>query len=383
MNVQWWLTRAVLPVAIPAGALMVTVVLVLLSPSADRKTPEPRVAQVEVAEVQPTDAVARVRGTGTVVAARRVSLTTEVSGKVVSMSDDLVPGGRFSKGDVLLRVDARDYRAALASEKARLSQAELEVALEKKRGAIAEREWELFEDGREKEALAMRAPQLVTAQANLEASQAAVERAELNLSRTALRAPFDGVVTQEAADLGQLVGPGTMVATLVGTEAAWVTVSLPVEQLRALSIPGVSGEVGSEGTVTQKLADGTLIERQARVLRLVGELDPTTRTAQVVVEIPEPLAGELPLLPGAYVEAVLSGNALSDAFVVPRVAVSEGDLVWVVAEGDVLERRQVVASWRDADDIIVSTGLRAGDRVVTSPLSMPIEGMPVSMGAAQ
>ncbi|TNE86676.1 MAG: efflux RND transporter periplasmic adaptor subunit [Deltaproteobacteria bacterium] len=381
MNISWLLTRVVLPVGIPLGALVLTAGAIALSPEANRQPPPPRVAQVEVAEVQPTAAVARVYGTGSVTAAKRVSLTTEVNGKVTYLADEMVPGGRFSKGDVLLRVDARDYKAALAAEQARLAQAELEVALEEKRGKIAEREWELFEDGRERTDLALRGPHLETARANLEAARAAVERAELNLSRTALRAPFDGVIAQENADLGQLVGPGTMVATLVGTDAAWVTVSVPVEQLRALAIPGVSAEEGSAGLVRQVLPDGSAIERKARVLRLIGELDPTTRTAQVLVEIPEPMSGDLPLLPGAYVEVELEGTPLPEAFVVPRVAVNDGDIVWVVGEGDVLERRQIGATWRDRESIVVATGLRAGDRVVTSPLSLPVEGMPVQTEA--
>lgn len=381
MNVSWMLTRVVLPVAIPLGALVLTAGVIAMSPAANRQAPPPRVAQVEVAVVQPTDAVAHVYGSGTVTAARRVSLATEVSGKVTYLSEELVPGGRFARGDVLLRIDARDYEASLAAERARLAQAELEVALEEKRGTIAEREWELFEDGRERTDLAMRAPHLLTARANLEAARASVERAELNLSRTALRAPFDGVIAQEGADLGQLVGPGTPVATLVGTDVAWVTVSVPVEQLRALSIPGPTSAEASGGVARQRLPDGSLVERRARVLRLIGELDPVTRTAQVLVEIPEPMSGDLPLLPGAYVEVELEGRPLDEAFVVPRVAVSDGNVVWVVAEGDLLEKREILPTWRDRDAIVVASGLRAGDRVVTSPLSLPVEGMPVKTEA--
>ena len=67
---------------------------------------------------------------------------------------------------------------------------------------------------------------------------------------------------------------------------------------------------------------------------------------------------------------------------IPRVAVNDGDVVWVVGEGEVLERREVLASWRDRDEIIVSEGLNAGDRVITSPLSLPVVGMAVQVEGA-
>ena len=172
-------------------------------------------------------------------------------------------------------------------------------------------------------------------------------------------------------------------ATLVGTSAAWVTVSVPIEQVRALEVPGIaSAEEGSAGVVRQRLPDGSMVERPARVLRLVGELEATTRTAQVLVEIPDPLGGEVPILPGAYVDVELAGKPLPEAFVVPRVAVNDGDVVWVVGEGEVLERREILASWRDRDEIIVSEGLNAGDRVITSPLSLPVVGMAVKVEGA-
>ena len=121
MNIQWLITRVALPIGIPLGALVVTAGLIALSPAANREPPPPRVAQVEVATIEPSATLARVYGTGSVMASRRVSLTTEVSGKVTYLSEEMLPGGRFAKGDVLLRIDARDYKASLASEKAALS----------------------------------------------------------------------------------------------------------------------------------------------------------------------------------------------------------------------------------------------------------------------
>ncbi|MCA9491483.1 MAG: efflux RND transporter periplasmic adaptor subunit [Myxococcales bacterium] len=380
---KWFLTRVVLPGGIVLVAVACAGAMIVLRPSAERHAPPPKVARVEVQRVDARARIAHLEATGTVQAAQEIVLTPEISGKVVWQSDQLVPGGRVAKGDPLVRIDSRDYSLRVEQAEASVKQAELELELEKGRQRVASKEWELLGDGRapEEAPLALRKPQLATVEQTVSGARATAQQARLNLERTSLRAPFDALVVEEGVDLGQVVSPGTRVARLVGSETMRVLVSVPVERLPAVVLPR-DGQPGSAATVVQRLGEEGSVERTGHVVQLLAELDPQTRTARLLVEVEDPLGedGGIPLLPGAYVDVSIAGRELRDTVAVPRDALYDGDTVWTVEDGH-LARHQVDIGWRDTDDVVLLGGLAAGATVVTSPLSLPVDGMPVEVVA--
>jgi len=183
--------------------------------------------------------------------------------------------------------------------------------------------------------------------------------------------------------VGQVVGPGTPLATLVGTDTFWVTVSLPIEKLTALQIPQVNAAEGSSAIVSQQLPDGRTILRAGRLLQLAGQLDAMTRNAQVIVAVEQPMqpgadGTGLPLLPGAYVKVQLSGTEMASAISLPRPAVHDGNIVWLAID-DRLTKRTVAVAEGDSKHVIITAGLEPGDQVITTPLPVPIEGAPVQI----
>jgi RND family efflux transporter MFP subunit len=336
---------------------------------------------VEILEAAPESLPARVLARGVVEPSQRVSLSAEVAGRIIEVSPQMRPGGRVKEGQVLARIDPRNYRLLIEAEQSRVRAAEAEAALERGRQAVARREYELLGKGSpDDNPLALRKPQLAAAEQALEAARSGLEKARLDLARTEIRAPFDAVIARESVEVGRVVSPGAEIAEIIGSEAFWVRVSVPVEDLAVLSIPGVAG--ASEGAVA-RVADrlaGTGA-RAGRVIGMEGELDTQTRTAMLLVEVPRPLDPEqgLPLLAGTFVEAELSGVMLEDVVRVPRPAVVEGDRVWIVGPGGTLERRTVRIAWRTREEVIVREGLAPGERVVVSPLSLPVEGMKVEV----
>jgi len=380
------IVKFVLPVAILIIGMASARFLISQKKPSEKKAPEPRIASVEYLEVSAGEPKARIETTGTVEGDRQVSLSALVVGEVVHVADALNPGGRFARGSTLLRVDPRDYEAAVAQEAARMKQAELELALEQQRGATAAREWSLLGEGRDPEQapLALRGPHLATAEQALVAAQSSHKRAKSNLERTTLRAPFNAMVLQESAELGQLLSPGAPVITLVGTDRFRVRVSIPVEQLIHIAIPGINGEVGSKATVTQDLGGGQSIQRLATVMQLAGQLDPQTRTAELYLSIEDPLNGEgLPLLPQAFVRVSIEGLPVQGALEVPRAALIDGNVLWTITNEETLRRNQVTVGWSDASTAFIVDGLVSGDRVVTTPISLPIEGAPVDARAQE
>ncbi len=376
--------RILIPIVIIAAGFGLMRVLLAAKPEAEKVARPTPGAMVEVVAAEVSRQPVSVRASGTVIAAQQISLVSEVGGRVVSVSRELIPGGTVKKGEMLLRIDPRDYQLALEQQAAQVDRVHTELRLEQSRKKVAEREWELLgeSDAPADGSLALRDPQLKTAEAALKAAQSGVKQAELAVSKTVLRAPFNALVQQKQVDVGQLVGPQVSLATLVGTDAFWVQVSIPVDRLSWIDVPGVGASPGegAEVVVQQRLGR-ELIERRGRVKRLLGELDPVGRMARLLVEIRDPLglaAAEergLPLLLGAYVDVVIEGHDTAEVVRLPRLALREGNKVYVLGAKQTLEVRSVEVVWREADDVLVRNGIGQGDKVIVSPLPVAVEGM--------
>lgn len=394
MSVGQRVVRTLTAVGVLAVGVAVFVFLVRTRPQAQRTPTPPRSTPVATITAESREHPIRVRAQGQVIPARDLVVQVELSGRVLWRHPELTPGGTVRAGDTLVRIDPRDFRAAVAQQSAQLESQRVQVQTEQRRRAVAEREWEILsrqsetlqasEEGR---ALSLRQPQLRSAEASVDATEAQLAQARLTLSRTQLRAPFNALVRAADVEVGQLVGPSAQLATLVGTDHFWVQVALPIESLAAIRVPGAGGTEGSPARVYQ-MVGGRRVERRGRVIRLLGDLDPVGRMARVLVEIDDPLgleaepevsaegasAPSLPILLGAYVHVEIDAGTMPASIEVPRSALRTGDTVWVVADGR-LAIREVQVAWRREDTVLVGGGLAAGDRVVTSPLAAPVQGM--------
>ena len=378
------IVRFLIPAAITLLGLLVVAAFFLLRPRADRTPPVHPIPSVEVLTVQPETERALVLANGLVMPSREVTIVPQVGGSIVSQSDKLLPGGRFARSETLATIDPRDYQLAIQQEQSRVRQAELELLLEQERQVSAGREWELLGDGRAAQdaPLALRKPHLINAEENLAATRAGLQRAELNLERTVLRAPFSAMVTAEHIDVGQVVGQTSSAVTLIGTDRFWIQVSVPVGKLAVLDIPGISAERGSPVRIVRQIGVGDIGERHGEILQLAGELDASTRTGQLLIGVENPLGmdgGKLPLLPGAFVEVEIEGREIDGSVTLPRRAVVDGTHVWLVDGDEQLLDREVVIGWRSRDEVVVTGGLDPGDRVVTSPILRAIRGMAVQI----
>jgi len=378
--------RRLLPLVILAVGVLGAWWLIANRPRAQRERLEPIPPLVQVVEAARTSEPITVVAMGTVVPAKRVVLQPEVSGRIVAQSPQLQPGGLFKTGDVILRIDPRDYETAVKQQEAAVERARLEVEIEKGRQVIAEREWKLLEedislDGASQN-LALRRPQQKNARVALEAAESMLEQAKLQLKRTTVYAPFNAVVQEEFVDEGQLVNPQTQLATLIGTDGFWVQVSVPVDRLQWMAFSNAGKDEAFNVRVVQEVSADTRIELPGRLVRLLGDLDPVGRMARVLVEIEDPLGlkdktnpERVPLMLGAYVRVEIEGRRAEEVFRVPRTAIREGDQVWIANEEDRLEVRPVEVFWRSKDTVLIRHGLREGDRVVTNSIPLPIPNM--------
>jgi RND family efflux transporter MFP subunit len=378
---------ALLPTAIIVGGVATAYVLVETGPQAAPVETELPATFIEVQNVEIGAHQVVVPAMGLVRAEREVVLQPEVAGRVVEQNEALVPGGRMAAGDPLIRIDARDYKSAVAAGQAELAQAQLMVREERTLKQVAEHEWRERPQGFSEETLAyaLREPHLDAARAQVDSAKSRIAKARRDLERTIVRAPFDAVVLTESVDVGQSVAPGAPVATLAGIERYWVQVSLPVSHLQYIDIPGVSGD-GPRGSPARVIGESEDPgqEREGYVLRLQGSVDTRGRMAQVFLAVDDPLGVHAPierrptpLLLGSYVRVEIHGRMLQNVVEVPRRAIRDNGMVWVLDEESRLRSRPVEIAWRESDRVLVAQGLAAGDRLVVTPLPAATEGMKV------
>jgi RND family efflux transporter MFP subunit len=320
---------------------------------------------------------------GIVQAAREVELCSLVDGEIVSVSPDFVPGGRFRKGEVLLQIDSTDYDLAVRQRESEVTRARSALALEMGQQAIARREYELLEEdiADQDRELVLRRPQLAAAEATLASAEAALAQARLSKRRTAVSAPFNAAVKERKVNLGAQVSVGSPLATVVGSDEYWVAAAVPVNQLKWISIPRSSSERGSAARVYCDAAWGEGVWRLGSVVRLASELEEQGRMARVFVSVRDPLAleranaGNPAMIVGTYARVEIEGIELDSVAVIGRTMVRDGDRLWIMNDEDKLEIRPVDIVFRGTDEIFVGGGVREGERLVTTDLSAPVQGM--------
>lgn len=333
---------------------------------------------VEVIVVRANNHEVNLNAKGTVIPAQEIVLQPELGGRVIWQSKELVTGGRFKEGKPILKIDPRDYQLAVESFRSEVNRQKLDLRLEGRRAEVAKREWNAFGDidaTEDQRALAQREPQLESSRLSLKAAQSSLKKAELDLARTTLRAPFNAMVVSESVDTGQLISSATSVARLVGTDEFHVQVSVPVASLSTMQVR-TEDNPGSMVAVVQRVGPRT-IERAGEVIRQFPDLDPGGAMARVLVSIEHPLGDGtgLPLLLGSFVDVAVAAAPIENAVRVPRGAVRNGRDVYVMNEDSLLEIRTVQIAWTQPDAVLVTGGLEPDERVVISRIPTPIPNM--------
>jgi RND family efflux transporter MFP subunit len=306
-------------------------------------------------------------------------LIPEVSGRVVWMSPNLVAGGYFTEGQLLVRVDDVDYRNSLERAQATLERAEAEeqhARYEYQRlESLAERNL----TSRSQLENSLRAQRV--AGANLRDARANYEQAQESLDRTQISAPFTGLVRSEAVDIGQFISRGSAIATLYASGQVEVRLPIADRQLAFLDLPPtLRGEL-PEGlrpkvTLTTEYAGQQLVW-QGEIVRTEAEIDVSSRMVQLVARVPN-IDGQTPLTVGLFVNAKIEGLLAEDIVTLPRSALRNNGQVLVVDSDNKLQFRTIKQLRLYQDNVLVKSGLSRGERVCLSPLQTAIEGMTVS-----
>ncbi len=361
--------RALLIVGILSAALVVAALMTVLRPEPEKR-PEVELAMlVEALELESVLAEITIRSQGTVMPRTETVLSAEISGAIVEVSPKFVAGGVFAANETLMRIDPTDYKTAVNSAKALVNQRQIEHD-----GAL-----KLRTQGYRAEA------EYAAAASALASAEAELERAERNLERTYIRVPYAGMIRSKDADLGQFVNPGTRLGVSFATDYAEVRLPLTDQDLAFVPLPdarlvGGANAPGGQPVTLSAVRRGEFEEWPARIVRSEGVVDENSRVSYAVVRVEDPYgfeSGRTPLPIGSFVAATIEGTAPGELIRVPRSLVrGSNQLVFIDAE-DRLRIREVDVFRFDADYAYLRGQSLVGERVVTTALENPINGMAV------
>lgn len=382
--------RSRLKIFLPITVLLVGVGIAFLLIK-NRKVIQPAPIEVllplvRVSEANLTNLQFKVRSQGTVMPRSEINLAPEVSGRVVSIPPSMAAGGFFNEGDVLLRIESRDFELAVVRAKAQVSEAEARLAREDAEAEIARKEWEVLGVGATPSPLVLREPQLAEARAVLASAHASLELAERDLEKTKVRAPFSGRVWEKRADVGQFVNRGTTIARIYSVDFAEVRLPVPANELAFVDVPihyrGESAPHDGPKVILRGQFAGNTYAWTGQIVRTEGEIDSRSRMMTLVARVPDPYGravhtNQPPLSVGMYVEAEIFGREESNIFHLPRSALLPDGNILIVDGDDKLHFRKVGFIRADHESVVLGSGLQPGERVCLSTLDTPVDGMKV------
>lgn len=320
--------------------------------------------EVKALTVQPSSTIAYADKVGEVRGSQEVDLRARVSG--ILLKTHFEDGALVEPGQLLFSIDAREFRAQVASAQAGVAAAEADLYRAKQ--DVARYKPLLADEAISRQVYDNAVATAQQAQAQVEASRAALQEAQLGLDYAEVRSPLHGRVGVAEVFPGGLVTAGqTVLATISSDDPAWVYFTISEAELLDFEKRNQGRTVAPDDpqlNVQLILSDGSVYALPGRINFGDRALDPATGTYRLRATFPNP---DHKLLPGLFARVRATGGEIKDALVVPDRAVQEQlgrYFLTVVGAGDKAELRPVVLGPRFGNRQVIQSGVTAGDRVV-------------------
>ena len=307
-----------------------------------------------------------------------VSIRSRIQGYLLALN--FVEGDVVVEGQLLFEIDPLPYEADMARAKADLARAKSEQVVARKnykraeelypKGTISEAEYEELKGKYD------------TADALVDAAEAALKTARLNLGYTKVHAPITGRIGRKTRSLGDLITPSDTLAKLVQEDPVYVVFQVSEKTIVSTMEASRDAEQGGQPIPNLvpwlTLPNGSEYSQAGEINFLDNRVDPATGTVTVrtVFSNPDGL-----LIPGQYVGITVRNENPRRAVVIPQRAVQEdqlGRFVLVVNQDNVAEIRRVSLGSRVKADWVVEQGLQAGDRIIVDGIQKVRIGAPVA-----
>lgn len=373
--------QIIIPIAILAAGIAAMAIFSNMKKPPEEKEKIDNTPIVAVESISVAPMTLEVSSYGMVKPKYETQLVAQVNGEIVELSEAFVRGGFVKKDQLLARIDPSDYHAALIDAQANMASARAALEKEVAQGKVAEREWKQIKDTSPTE-LSLRKPQLAQELARVKAAQASVLRAERNLERTEIRAPYNAMIDSRNVGLGSFVSMGSQIGHVLGTSIAEIRLPVADNQLAFLTKQGVNSQVSLIGTYA-----GQATKWQATIARNEGVVDNKSRMSYLVAEINDPYllnkannTAGAPLRFGSYINAEIMGYKINQATLIPRYLVVDGKIAILDSESK-LQYVVIDIVRQQGSNVVVANGLADGDKIIVSALDYPVDGMKLALAS--
>ena len=326
-----------------------------------------------------------VKSQGSIIPYTESQIFSEIIGPVVYVSSNLYEGSSFKKEDVLAKIDSKDYELDIKSAESILAAAKTKLSFEEAESLSAKEEWEKIGEGTPSD-LALRVPQLKQAQSEVEAAEANLERLKRNLDKTIIRAPYDGLVRKKNIDIGTVVSPGFLLASVYSTDFVEVKLPIPDEELKFLDIPLDGSEIvpnKQSELILKGSFGGKDVVWKGSIVRMEAEIDPKSRMAVLIGRVARPYdlaKNHIPLRVGQFVEAEIIGKKFNQVFRLGRELIRQDNQVITIDRLDTTLVFSKVNVIRYVDDIaLITDGLNNMSLVCLTKLDVMYPDMKVQL----
>ncbi len=308
-----------------------------------------------------------------------LTLTSQVNGEIISLSEQFEVGQLVKKGHVLARINNVELSSAVASARNTLASAELALKEEIRQGEQARAEWEAagFQEAPDSD-LVLREPQLAAAQAEFDAAKAELASAQNDLRHANIVAPFDALIVERTVSPGSYLSSGNEIGTLYSVDRAEISVDLSNSDW--LKLPDTQTLLQGNWPVQIGGID-TNTQWQGNILNVGLHIDEDTRMRSLTVALDRPLSQETPLVPGSFVQITLKGKLLDKLWRLPNTALSKKSEIWYLDKDSRLAAFETTPRFVDSQYVYIQVpeAMQSQNyQVLVQPYNSYIKGTLVS-----
>ena len=368
------------PIIIITIGVLICSLLIKCSPEVKPEEVTRIIPMVDSTTLEKTSINIIIDSQGTIIPRTESQLYPEIRGEVVYVSPKLDEGSSFNEGDILLRIDSRDYELDIKAAEASLDDAKTALSIAQAESNFEREQWELSNSGNASD-LRLKIPQLKKAESTVEAAEANLEKLKRNLEKTAIRAPYDGLVRKKNVDRGTVIGPGYLIANIYAINYVEVKLPIPDEDLSFLDIPLDGSQINKSNQPLVMLKGslgGKNIEWEGRIVRMEAEFDPKSRMAILIARVSDPYKYKFPLRVGQFVEAEITGRNYNNLYIIDRELIKNKNQVVTINRADSTLKYEDINVLRYVDDTaLINGGLPDEVSVCITNLDIMYNGMKI------
>ena len=294
-------------------------------------------------------------------------LRSQVNGKIVYVSQNLKNGAFIKKGELLLQIEDVDYKVDVEIAKAKLTLAKQTLIEEQAKANQAKEDWQKFNKNVKANALILREPQVEAAKANVQVAKSDLQKAQLQLKRTKIFAPYNGRVIEKNVSISEVISSNTKVATISSHETMEIRLPLKNTDLKYIDLDA-KNKVTFYSSILNK-------EYEGEIVRSESSIDTNTKQLYLIGQIKKDVKS---LKIGEYLKAKISAKKLANALLIPNSSIYQGSYVYVEKDG-IITRREIEISWQDETSALISKGLKENENLVTTTLGLVNSGTKVNV----